>query len=72
MQILLGIRYPFQQMTYAELLNILYSMPKDRLEDTITIYDAENDEYYPITRTEFSDEETNDVLDKGHLFLVRD
>jgi hypothetical protein len=59
-------------MTYAELLNILYSMPKDRLEDTITIYDAENDEYYPITRTEFSDEETNDVLDKGHLFLVRD
>lgn len=59
-------------MTYAELLNILYSMPKDRLEDTITIYDSEDEEYYPVTRHEFSEEATNDVLDSGHLFLIRD
>lgn len=56
-------------MTYAELLNILYSMPKDRLEDTITIYDQNADEYFAVNGSEFADEKTNDVLDNGHLFL---
>ena len=56
-------------MTYAELLNILYSMPKDRLEDTITIYVEQDDEFFAVTGSEFSDEKTNDVLDNGHLFL---
>jgi len=56
-------------MTYAELLNILYAMPKDRLEDTITIYVEQDDEFFAVTGSEFSDEKTNDVLDNGHLFL---
>lgn len=59
-------------MTYAELLNILYSMSKDRLEDTITIYDKENEEYYPIYSSEITNEENCDVLDVGHLILVRE
>jgi hypothetical protein len=57
-------------MTYAELLNILYAMPKDRLEDDVVVFDAEEDEFYPVSSAEFSNEETNDVLDQGHLFLV--
>ena len=56
-------------MTYSELLNILYAMPKDRLEDTITIYDQNADEYFAVTGSEVADEKTNDVLDNGHLFL---
>jgi hypothetical protein len=56
-------------MTYAELLNILYSMPKDRLEDTITIYIDSMDEYFGVTGSDIADEKTNDVLDNGHLYL---
>jgi hypothetical protein len=56
-------------MTYAELLNLLYQMPKDRLEDTVTIKDVTQDEYYGVTGFEIAKDENNDVLDEGHLFL---
>lgn len=56
-------------MTYAELLNILWSMPKDRLEDDVTVYITSMDEYFAITGHETAEEKNNDVLDNGHLFL---
>ena len=56
-------------MTYAELLNTLYEMPKDRLEDDITIYIESMDEYFAVTGSDIANEKTNDVLDNGHLFL---
>ena len=59
-------------MTYSQLLNILSTIPKDRLEDTITIYDKENEEYYPIYSSEFSNEKDCDVRDHGHLILIRE
>jgi hypothetical protein len=57
-------------MTYAELLNILYEMPKDRLEDTITIYEPYSDEYIAVIGSATAEEKTNDVLDDGHLYLI--
>ena len=56
-------------MTYAELLNTLYEMPKDRLEDDITIYIESMDEYFAVTGSDIANEKTNDVLDNGHFFL---
>ena len=57
-------------MTYAELLNALYELPKDRLEDTITVYDPDRQEFYPVNHTETAGEKDNDVLDPGHFFLT--
>jgi len=56
-------------MTYAELLNQLYQMPKDRLEDTVTVYDPSQDDFCGVLTTNTSGDR-NDVLDPGHLFLV--
>jgi len=56
-------------MTYAQLLNRLYEMPKDRLEDTVTVYDPERDEFCGVMTTGTAGPD-NDVLDFGHLFLV--
>ena len=57
-------------MTYAELLNILYTMDKDRLEDTITIFDPYTDELTAVLHTGTANEEDNDQLDPGHFYLV--
>lgn len=55
-------------MTYRELLALLKKMPKNKLDDdvTITIYD----EFYGVRCAGYADESTNDVLDNGHMFLI--
>ncbi len=55
--------------TYKELKNKLQSLPKERLDDTATVYIENEDEYYPIVATATSTEK-NDVLDTGHFYLV--
>jgi hypothetical protein len=57
-------------MTYAQLLNALYEMPKDRLEDTVTVYDPDRDDFCSVNHTETATEKDNDVLDPGHFFLT--
>ena len=54
-------------MKYRELLEILSKLPKDRLEDDVTVYLAEDDEFLPIGYACISDD--NSVLDEGHLYL---
>jgi hypothetical protein len=56
-------------MTYAQLLDQLYRMPKDRLEDTVTVYDPQRDDFCGVITTGTSGDQ-NDVLDPGHFFLV--
>lgn len=57
-------------MTYRELLDLLDEVPEDHLHDTITIYDPVCDEYFAVVDSAFAEEETNDVLDDGHLYLI--
>ena len=38
-------------MKYKELLEVLESLPKERLEDTVTVYDPYEDEYIAVIDT---------------------
>jgi hypothetical protein len=53
------------RMTWRSLLNTL--VLHERLDDSVTVYDAAEGEYYPADLIEF--EEADDVLDKGHMFI---
>lgn len=57
-------------MTYAQLLNALWDMSKDRLEDTITIYDAQDDEFFGVHAMNVAKRDVNDQLDDGHAYLI--
>jgi len=55
-------------MTYADLARIIKSMPKEKQKQDVTVFDARDDEYRPVFSVE--EEEEDDVLEKGHPFLV--
>lgn len=55
-------------MTYRRLLKKLQETFDTRLDDEVTIYDKTNDEYIPAVFIEEADE-TQDVLDEGHLII---
>lgn len=55
-------------MTYAELLQVLQNLDPERLSDTVTVYDEEEDEYFGATGCVVTKE--TDVLDENHLFLT--
>jgi hypothetical protein len=57
-------------MTYKELIEELQKLPADRLNDTVTVYDSDRDEYVGVNHTSIALAEHNDVLDPGHLYLV--
>jgi hypothetical protein len=61
-----GVPLPMN-ITYRELIKFLGNIPAKRLDDNVTVYDNENDEYYPVENTFITKE--NDVLDKGHFVL---
>lgn len=58
----------YNVQTYSQLLLILQSMSPEQLDQTPTIYDSDNDEYYPIT-TLLTATDTNQVLDNNHPYL---
>ena len=58
-------------MTYRQLLHYLQSLEADapdQLDKDITVYDAQNDEFYRVD--DFDITEHNDVLEAEHPFLV--
>jgi hypothetical protein len=62
-------------MTYRTLLAKLLRMSEEcppRLNDAVTIYDPNRDEYLSANELKFADERTNDVLDHGHPFITLD
>ena len=56
--------------TYRQLLKALQNLPDYCLDDTVTVYIKQEDEYIGVSGTSIAKEEENDVLDDGHLFLV--
>jgi vacuolar-type H+-ATPase subunit E/Vma4 len=57
-------------MTYRQLLKVIQNIPDNYLDDDVTIYIKQEDEYFAASGTEIADEATNDVLDPGHLFIT--
>lgn len=60
-------------MKYSELLDVLKKMPEDRLDDDLSIYDPELDEFFEAeinVSTDSSDDPSGGVLDPGHLYFV--
>ena len=57
-------------MTYAKLIEVLGTIPFDRLNDTVTVYDPEKDDYCAIEDIGVATEAENDILDEGHTFLI--
>jgi len=45
-------------------------IPAERLDDTITVYDPDRDDYCAVNHVAVAVEAENDVLDEGHTFLV--
>jgi hypothetical protein len=55
---------PITYPTLHDLIKIAGDVDK---KNNISVYDAEADEYYPVSMICRAD---NDVLDEGHIFLV--
>jgi hypothetical protein len=56
-------------MTYRQLIEKLGTITSERLDDNVTAFDPYAEEFIPIIETETSNEE-NDILDKGHFYLI--
>jgi len=56
-------------MTYRELIIKLMKMPDGALDQTITIFNEEDEEFYGCTGHDVSNAD-DDRLDDGHLFLM--
>jgi len=62
--------------TYRTLSDFLSRIPDERLDDHVTLYDPESDEFYPIqdigiSGGEMEWVEATGILDEGHVFLVK-
>lgn len=62
-------------MTYLTLLEQLQRLPQEQLDNTITVYDKEIDEFFPVVDFQILDETdltdpANGVLDDQHPYLV--
>ena len=57
-------------MTYAQLIEALGTIPFERLNDTVTVYNPDTDDFCGVNNTEVANEKDNDVLDPGHFYLV--
>ena len=54
--------------SYRDLYNVLKTIPEDRLDDNISVQDAEDDEYYPVQHIKVI--ENDDVLQEGSVYLI--
>ena len=57
-------------ITYRKLLRQLQNIPDERLDDTVTVHLSHEEEFYAVSHAEIADEDCQDVLDDGHLYLV--
>jgi len=57
-------------MTYKQLIKSLMEIPAERLNDDVTVFDPDREDFCVVNHVELSDEKTNDVLDAGHAYLV--
>jgi hypothetical protein len=54
--------------SYRDLYNVLKTIPEERLDDNISVRDAEDDEYYPVQEIRIM--KNDNVLEKGSVCLI--
>ena len=63
-------------MTYRTLIKLLSQVPDNRLNDAVTIYDAQEDEFFDVVSLKTATDDESDpaagVLDEDHLYLKLD
>lgn len=59
-------------MTWNELIEKLNKMTPEQRNTDVTVYVSSEDEFYPLASTDkpLYTAEDDDVLDKGHPFLI--
>jgi hypothetical protein len=59
-------------MTYQELKEALIEFTDEQLQQDVTVYVSDNDEFYPLVDVHplVESDDKNDVLDVGHKYLV--
>jgi hypothetical protein len=57
------------KLTYRELRAFLQTVPDERLDDNVTVYDFVADEVYPVDRV-CSAPKSQDILDEGHVVMT--
>ena len=64
-------------LTYGQLLERLYELTPEQLQQTVTVYNLDNDETFGMLDTDTAGQEhpqdvrpEQDVLDAGHFYLI--
>jgi|694.fasta_scaffold03312_69 hypothetical protein len=57
-------------MTWSELCQLIAEMSDEQKQMDVTIYVAENEEFFPVDSLKNCEESNEDSLDPGHPFLV--
>lgn len=59
-------------MTYRELVERIKELPDERMDDDVSVYVSENDEFMPVISAEIILAHSNNscVLDVGHCYIV--
>jgi hypothetical protein len=57
-------------MTYRKLIDRLNGLSEEQLNQDVTVYDPRLDEYFAVNSLSFSKDD--DVLNKGHSYLIMD
>lgn len=55
-------------MTYKQLLEQLQDLTEEQLNQTVTVYESQDNEFFMVDHTAVTNE--SDVLDEDHFFLV--
>lgn len=59
-----------ENMTYRELLGVLIQMDEKQLDNNVSIYVQQIDEFLPVQNDGVQIALGSDVLNDGHLFIV--
>lgn len=57
-------------MTYRQLFDELKTFDDARLDDTVTIYNPDQDEMYSTLGIGVAAEDDTDLLDEGHIYII--
>jgi len=57
-----------KNLTYRNLIKHLMDLPPQRLDDTVTVLDIVNGEFFAAKNFAIADE--YDVLDEGHFYIT--
>ncbi len=57
-------------MSYRDLRDTLNRLDEDHLDQTVTLYSLQDDDFVPAIMTDYTDESTLEHLDSDHLVIT--